>query len=87
MHRRLRATTGVEGDALRRAAVLLSPAARGRPMSARHRAEDADQASLRELLDPDPQRPQTVLVELFFPTPRGDRRLTVRRLSDLEQRS
>ena len=56
-------------------------------MSARHRAEDADRASLMELLDPDPQRPPTVLVELSFATPRGDRRLTVRRLSDLEQSS
>ena len=69
MHRRLRATTGVEGDALRRAAVPLSPAARGRPMSARHRAEDAGQASRMELLDPDPQRSPTVLVELSFPPP------------------
>ncbi len=73
MHRRLGTTTGGEGDALRRAAVPLSPAARGRPMSARHRAEDAGQASSMELLDPDPQRPSTVLVELSFPTPRGDR--------------
>jgi hypothetical protein len=56
-------------------------------MSARHRAEDADQASLMELLDPDEHRPPTVLVELSFATPRGDRRLIVQRLSDLEQRS
>jgi hypothetical protein len=56
-------------------------------MSARHRAEDADQASLMELLDPDEHRPPAVLVELSFPTPRGDRRLTVRRPSDLEQSS
>jgi len=55
-------------------------------MSARHRAEDADQASLMELLDPDEHRPPAVLVELSFP-PRGDRRLTVRRPSDLEQSS
>jgi hypothetical protein len=38
-------------------------------MSARHRAEDADQASLMELLDPDEHRPPTVLVELSFATP------------------
>jgi hypothetical protein len=56
-------------------------------MSARHRAEDADQASLMELLDPDEHRPPTVLVELSFAIPRGDRRLIVQRLSDLEQRS
>ena len=56
-------------------------------MSARHRAEDVDQASLMELLDPDRHRTSTVLMELSFATPRGDRRLTVRRLSDLEQSS
>jgi hypothetical protein len=56
-------------------------------MSARHRAEDADQASLMELLDPDQHSPQTELVELSFSTPRGDRRMTVRRLSDPEQSS
>ncbi len=60
---------------------------RGRPMSTRHRAEDADQASLMDLLDPDQHSPQTVLVELSFPTPRGDRQITVRRLSDPEQSS
>jgi len=41
-------------------------------MSARHRAEDADQASPMELLDPDQHRPPTVLVELpvtFLPPP------------------
>jgi len=54
-------------------------------MSARHRAEDADQASLMDLLDPDQHPPETVLVELSFLTPRGDRRITVRRLCDPEQ--
>jgi hypothetical protein len=76
--RRGRRATSSDGAAL---------TGRGGPMSARHRAEDADRASLMELLDPDPQRPSTVLVELSFATPRGDRRLTVRRLSDLEQSS
>jgi hypothetical protein len=56
-------------------------------MSARHRAEDADQVSLMDLLDPDQPSPQTVLVELSYPTPRGDRRITVRRLPDPEQSS
>jgi hypothetical protein len=54
-------------------------------MSARHRAEDIDQVSLTDLLDADEHLPRTVLVELSFATSRGDRRITVRRLSDFEE--
>jgi hypothetical protein len=53
-------------------------------MSARHRAEDVDQVSLTDLLDADEHLPRTVLVELSYATSRGDRRITVRRLSDPE---
>jgi hypothetical protein len=53
-------------------------------MSARHRAEDIDQVSLTDLLDADEHLPRTVLVELSYATSRGDRRITVRRLSDPE---
>ena len=54
-------------------------------MSAHHRAEDIDQVSLTDLLDADEHLPRTVLVELSFATSRGDRRITVRRLSDFEE--
>ena len=60
---------------------------RGGPMSARHRAEDLNQVSLMDLLATDEHSPQTVLVYLFYPTPRGDRQITVRRLSAPEQGS
>ncbi len=56
-------------------------------MSARHRVEDVDQVSLIDLLDTDEHSPRTVLVELSYPTPRGDRRITVRRLSGTAQSS
>ena len=54
-------------------------------MSARHRAEDLNQVSLMDLLASDEHSLQTVLVDLFYPTPRGNRQITVRRLSDPEQ--
>jgi hypothetical protein len=56
-------------------------------MSAQHRAEDVDQVALTELLHADEQSPRMVLVELLYPTPRGERRITVRRLSDPEESS
>jgi hypothetical protein len=62
----------------------LFPPGAGNPMSARHRVEDVDQVSLIDLLDTDEHSPRTVLVELSYSTPRGERRITVRRLSGTE---
>ncbi len=56
-------------------------------MNARHRVEDVDQVSLIDLLDADEHSLRTVLVELSYPTPRGDRRITVRRLSGTAESS
>ncbi len=56
-------------------------------MNARHRVEDVDQVSLIDLLDADEHSLRTVLVELSYLTPRGDRHFTVRRPSDTEESS
>jgi hypothetical protein len=74
----------IDADPVRRAAVLRSTGP-GSAMSARHRAEDVDQVSLTDLLDADEHLPRTVLVELSYATSRGDRQITVRRLSDSEE--